>query len=81
MNFQRTLSPHRDTPQEREQWFAQCLEELGQCDSYQNLAFPYQIGCGLAGGNWSRYLAMIQDFAVKYKKHVTLVGPMFDYID
>ena len=81
MNFQRTLSPHRDTPQEREQWFAQCLEELGQCDSYQNLAFPYQIGCGLAGGNWSRYLSMIEDFAVKYKKHVTLVGPLFDYID
>ena len=74
-------SPYRDTPQERERWFAQCLEELGQCDSYQNLAFPYQIGCGLAGGNWSRYLAMIQDFAVKYKKHVTFVGPMLDYID
>ena len=68
-------------PQERERWFAQCLEELGQCDSYQNLAFPYQIGCGLAGGNWSRYLAMIQDFAVKYKKHVTIVGPLLDYID
>ena len=79
--YNRTLSHHRDTPQERERWFAQCLEELGQCDSYQNLAFPYQIGCGLAGGNWSRYLAMIQDFAVKYKKHVTLVGKLFDYID
>ena len=79
--YNRTLSHHRDTPQERERWFAQCLEELGQCDSYQNLAFPYQIGCGLAGGYWSRYLSMIQDFAAKYKKYVTLVGPLFDYID
>ena len=75
------IVPYKDTFQERERWFAQCLEELGQCDSYQNLAFPYQIGCGLAGGNWSRYLSMIQDFAAKYKKHVTIVGKLFDYID
>ena len=73
--FQRTLSPYKDTPEEREHWFQQCLDELGQCDFYQNLAFPYKIGCGLAGGNWDHYLDMIEDFTVKYKKHVTLVRP------
>ena len=40
---------------------------------YQNFAFPYKIGCGLAGGNWDHYLPMIEDFTVKYQKHVTLV--------
>ena len=53
--YQRTLSPYKDTPQERERWFQQCLDELGNCDHYQNLAFPYKIGCGLAGGNWDHY--------------------------
>ena len=70
---QRILSPHRDTPREREQWFQHCLDELGTCDFYQNFAFPYKIGCGLAGGNWDHYFSMIHDFTVKYKKHVTLV--------
>ena len=26
-------------------------------------AFPYKIGCGLAGGKWSKYEAMIEAFA------------------
>ena len=54
-------------------WFPQCLENLGKKEKYQNLAFPYKIGCGLAGGNWDHYLPMIEDFAFKYNKHVTLV--------
>ena len=75
-----TYPPQRH-PQERERWFSQCLDELGQCDHYQNLAFPYKIGCGLAGGNWDHYLTMIRDFAVKYKKHVTLLYPIMDQIE
>ena len=72
--FPRILTHHKDTPQQREQWFQQCLDGLGQCGNfYQNFAFPYFIGCGQAGGNWDHYLAMIYDFAHKYKKHVTLV--------
>ena len=54
--YQRTVSSYKDTPEEREQWFKQCLDELGKCDYYQNFAFPYKIGCGLAGGNWDHYL-------------------------
>jgi hypothetical protein len=29
----------------------------------ENVAFPYMIGCGLAGGNWKIYLGMITNFA------------------
>ena len=80
--YQRILNPHRDTPQQREQWFQQCLDELGQCgDFYQNFAFPYKIGCGLAGGNWDHYFSMIHDFTVKYNKHVTLVEPILDQVE
>jgi hypothetical protein len=28
------------------------------------IAFPYGIGCGLAGGNWKRYEEMIEEFAL-----------------
>ena len=64
---------YEDNPKNREKWFRQCLDKLGTCDYYQTFAFPYKIGCGLAGGNWDHYLPMIEDFTVKYKKHVTLV--------
>ena len=72
---------YEDTQEEREQWFKECLETLGENKKYQNLAFPYKIGCGLAGGNWDHYLPMIEDFTVKYKKHVTLVRPILDQIE
>ena len=67
------VSGYEDNQKNREKWFRQCLDKLGKCDSYQNFAFPYKIGCGLTGGNWDHYLPMIEDFTVKYNKHVTLV--------
>ena len=41
-----TLSSYRDTPEEREQWFQQCLDELGKFDFYQNFAFPTRLDAG-----------------------------------
>ena len=64
----RVADGNEDTQEEREQWFKECLETLGENKKYQNLAFPYKIGCSLAGGNWDHYLAMFEDFTVKYKK-------------
>jgi hypothetical protein len=44
------LPIYRDSREQRELWFQQCLRTLGTL-SYQTFAFPYKIGCGLAGGN------------------------------
>ena len=49
------------------------LGDLRRNNKYQNLAFPYKNEYGLAGGDWNHYLPMIDDFAFKYNKHVTLV--------
>lgn len=38
-----------------------CVEE-----NIKSVAFPYMIGCGLAGGNWETYLGMITDFQKTY---------------
>lgn len=53
-----------DTRENREKWFQECLDKIaGIKDSgIKELAFPYKIGCGLAGGNWSRYRNMIMKF-------------------
>ena len=64
------IPTHEDTPAQREKWFQQCTRDF---KGFQNFAFPYQIGCGLAGGNWTHYQTMIEDFSVKFHKHVTLV--------
>jgi hypothetical protein len=56
--------PVDDGAATREQWFAMCLEAIGRLDPPPaSLAFPREIGCGLAGGSWPRYLAMIEAFA------------------
>jgi O-acetyl-ADP-ribose deacetylase (regulator of RNase III) len=52
-----------DLEGEREHWFAQCLDEIKHIQNLQSVAFPYQIGCGLAGGNWAWYYHMIEQFA------------------
>jgi O-acetyl-ADP-ribose deacetylase (regulator of RNase III) len=54
--------PH-DTAQIRRQWFADCLEQINSLPELREVAFPYLIGCGLAGGDWSMYSQMLNDWA------------------
>lgn len=63
-----------DTAKKREEWFRECLDKMYELlSSKENvnkkltIAFPYGIGCGLGGGNWSTYEKMLDDFAVKMK--------------
>lgn len=54
-----------ETEQVRERWFETCLKKLGAFlkeNEINTVAFPYGIGCGLAGGNWHHYSAMIREF-------------------
>lgn len=51
----------------RENWFKEGLSKLRNYiltnSSIKTVAFPYFIGCDLAGGIWNNYFAMIQEFA------------------
>lgn len=55
-----------ETSEQRERWFERGLEDLEiklkGLNEIKRVAFPYCIGCGLAGGNWKKYLKMIRDF-------------------
>lgn len=57
-----------DDAKTREQYFEQALQDMAtQLETLgtvvRTIAFPYQIGCGLAGGDWSHYSSMIAAFA------------------
>jgi O-acetyl-ADP-ribose deacetylase (regulator of RNase III) len=50
----------------REEYFKNCLKELKNfviANHVKKVAFPYKIGCGLAGGNWNNYFQMLNSFA------------------
>ena len=54
----------KDSAAEREGWFQACLGHVAKITPpLRSVAFPYEIGCGLAGGKWPAYERMIADFA------------------
>jgi O-acetyl-ADP-ribose deacetylase (regulator of RNase III) len=53
----------KETKDNREKWFAMCLNEISSIDNIQSIALPWNIGSGLAGGNWDSYSRMLEAFA------------------
>lgn len=54
--------------EQRKVWFQSGLNELTKYmhdNNINEVAFPYLIGCGLAGGIWSEYENMIEKFAIE----------------
>jgi len=48
------------------EWFKSCLDKLREFLSeagVTSVGVPYQIGCGLGGGNWNDYQKMLEEFA------------------
>jgi len=72
----RDRRPHEDTAERREEWFVHSLNCIAQQHDFKTLAFPYRIGCGMAGGNWSKYLGHIRDFALHTGIDCRIVKPM-----
>ena len=60
--------PDQDT--DRVGYFEECLDCLLEYfeDECVNIAVPYKIGCGLAGGNWESYLKLLNNFHSKLQK-------------
>lgn len=57
---------------QREKSFLHCLKRISIIDGLTSIAFPWLIGCGLAGGNWGHYQKMIDDFADE-NPHINVV--------
>jgi O-acetyl-ADP-ribose deacetylase (regulator of RNase III) len=59
---------NNDSESMRQKWFKNALNNLydqitDNIEDEIQIGFPYKIGCGLAGGDWSVYKKMIDDFA------------------
>lgn len=53
-----------DTSEARLKWFRECLVQIRYTiKDLESIAFPYKIGCGLAGGDWNKYLQLLEEFA------------------
>lgn len=57
----------------RKQYFDDCLNAIAgmrygaNFSKLESIAFPFGIGCGLAGGDWATYSKMLEDFAASLK--------------
>lgn len=59
------FDPQTDSPLKRLEYFEMALQALNKIckdENYKTVAFPFNIGCGLAGGNWNKYLKLIVNF-------------------
>ena len=56
----------------RELYFIRCLKEILKIKDLESIGFPYGIGCGLAGGDWKIYYALLEMFAKKTEAEVIL---------
>lgn len=55
---------HVETEKKRREWFQECLNKFALLRPNE-VAFPFGIGCGLAGGKWNFYMDMIETWAIK----------------
>lgn len=59
-----------DSSEDRQKYFKLALDDLAKqiqtTATKASLAFPYRVGCGLAGGNWEIYSAMLESYAAEH---------------
>jgi len=58
-----------DSKEKRYRWFISCIYNV--CTYFDDrkisIAFPYRIGCGLAGGDWKKYLECLERYNKKFE--------------
>jgi O-acetyl-ADP-ribose deacetylase (regulator of RNase III) len=51
-----------DKAADRLKYFKSCLDAMAKLP-FEEIAFPFGIGCGLAGGKWADYEKLLREFA------------------
>jgi O-acetyl-ADP-ribose deacetylase (regulator of RNase III) len=54
----------KDNGKVREEYFRSCLVHISKIKNLESIAFPLNIGCGLACGKWENYYKMLTDFSL-----------------
>lgn len=55
-----------DSITNRENWFKECLIKISKIKDLDSIAFPFRVGCGLAGGNWESYYKVLEEFSENF---------------
>lgn len=63
----------KDGSAARERYFQLCLDKISAISGLTSIAFPFKIGCNLAGGNWENYQRMIEGFSDKMHNIETII--------
>ena len=64
-----------DTDLQREEWFQMSLDNLHNfmiTEGHTSVGIPYNIGCGIAGGDWENYYNMLLNLAKRSKGRYTI---------
>lgn len=67
---------NNDTVELRQKWFKMGLTEILKIPNLTSIAFPWNIGCGSAGGDWDDYYEMIKQFAKKTNAKIVIYNIM-----
>ena len=59
-----------ETQEMRQAYFLECMSRIMGISDLESIAFPYKIGCGIAGGNWDFYHKVIKSFSKKLSQNV-----------
>lgn len=59
----RNNQQHVDSFKHRKKYFFEGLKKISKIKDIKSIAFPWGIGCGVAGGNWQDYQKLIDKFA------------------
>ncbi len=62
-SYNNTSRQFQDGAEDRLKWFKSCLDSVAKLNP-TSVAMPFQIGCGLAGGKWTKYEEAISDWAL-----------------
>ena len=54
---------------------ATTAKKITKIENLKSIAFPFKIGCNLAGGNWNNYLNMLEAFSSKVQAEVYIFKP------
>lgn len=56
-----------DSEEARHKFFYNGLLRIAKLKDVKSIAFPWKIGCGIAGGNWEYYYGVLENFATYMK--------------
>ena len=64
-----------DSYANRKKYFQECLTKIAAISDIKSVAFPYNIGCGLANGKWEDYYDMLNIFfeEANKKSHLDVI--------